>query len=92
MEDHIPKRPDRSVLLGRQTSKWCLEDVVFHENNSTNATDYYRTFKLIQPNGETRKVTQLQTKKWQDFSAPDETKLLRDIVHKTRDLSNRDEH
>ena len=24
MEDHIPKRPDRSVLLGRQSSKWSL--------------------------------------------------------------------
>ena len=22
MEDHIPIRPDRSLLLGRQTSKW----------------------------------------------------------------------
>ena len=33
MEDHIPIRPDRS-LLGRQTFKWSLWDVVFHENNS----------------------------------------------------------
>ena len=33
MEDHIPIRPDRSLLLGRQTSKWSLCDVVFHENN-----------------------------------------------------------
>ena len=28
MEDHIPKRLDRSLILGRQT----LWDVVFHEN------------------------------------------------------------
>ena len=35
MEDHIPIRPDRSLLIGRQTSKWSLWDVVFHENNST---------------------------------------------------------
>ena len=35
MEDHIPIRPDRSLLLGRETSKWSLWDVVFHENNST---------------------------------------------------------
>ena len=34
MEDHIPIRPDRSLLLGRQTSKLSLWDVVFHENNS----------------------------------------------------------
>ena len=33
MED--PIRPDRSLLLGRQTSKWSLLDVVFHENDST---------------------------------------------------------
>ena len=33
MEDHIPIRPDRSLLLGRQTSKWSFWDVVFHENN-----------------------------------------------------------
>ena len=33
MEDHITIRPDKS-LLGRQTSKWSLWDVVFHENNS----------------------------------------------------------
>ena len=31
MEDHIPKGPDRSLLLGRHTSKWSLWDVVFHE-------------------------------------------------------------
>ena len=33
MEDTIPIRPDRSVLLGRQSYKWTLWDVVFHENN-----------------------------------------------------------
>ena len=27
-------RPDASLLLGRQTSKWSLWDVVFHENNT----------------------------------------------------------
>ena len=35
MEDHIPIRPDRRLLLGRQTFKWSLWDVVFHENNSS---------------------------------------------------------
>ena len=33
MEDHTPIRPDRSLLLGRKTSKWSLWDVVIHENN-----------------------------------------------------------
>ena len=34
MEDHISIRPDRSLLLGRQTAKWSLLDEVFQENNS----------------------------------------------------------
>ena len=33
MEDHTPIRPDRSLLFGRQTSKWSLWEVDFHENN-----------------------------------------------------------
>ena len=45
MEDHNPVRPDRCLLLGRQTSKWSLLDVVFHENNSTgNLTKIYKFF------------------------------------------------
>ena len=35
MEDQILIRPDRSLQLDRQTSKWSLWDVVFHENKST---------------------------------------------------------
>ena len=35
MEDPIPERPDRSLLIGRQICKWSLWDVVFHENDST---------------------------------------------------------
>ena len=31
MEDHIPIRLDKSLLLGRQTSKWSLWNAVFHE-------------------------------------------------------------
>ena len=34
MEDHIPIRPDVNLLLGIQTSKGSLWNVVFHENNS----------------------------------------------------------
>ena len=33
MEDHIPLRPDGSLLKGRQTSKQSSCDAVFHENN-----------------------------------------------------------
>ena len=32
MKEHIPQRPDRSLLIGRQTSKW---DVVFHGNKNS---------------------------------------------------------
>ena len=34
MEEHIPIRPDRSLLLGRQASKWSLWDMVFHEKKT----------------------------------------------------------
>ena len=47
MEDHIPIRPDRSLLLGRQTSKWSLRDVVFHENNSKYLHIYHKVFTYI---------------------------------------------
>ena len=40
MEDHMPIRPDRSLQLGRQTSKWSLWDVVFHENNSDSCIEW----------------------------------------------------
>ena len=36
MDDQIPIGLDKSLLLDRQTSKWSLWDVVFHENNSMN--------------------------------------------------------
>ena len=35
----------------------------------------------------TREVVQLMTKKWADLTAPDDTKILRDLVQKTRDLA-----
>ena len=35
MDNHIPIRPNRSLLLCRQTSKRSWLDVVFDENNST---------------------------------------------------------
>ena len=37
MQDNIPIRPDRTILIGRQTSKWSLRDVVFDENNFTHS-------------------------------------------------------
>ena len=32
-------------------------------------------------------MSQLQTIKWADLTAPDDTKILRDLVHKARDLN-----
>ena len=32
MEDHIPERANRSLLIGRQTSKWSLWDVIKDQN------------------------------------------------------------
>ena len=33
-------------------------------------------------------VSQLQTIKWADLTAPDDTKILRDLVHKARELNS----
>ena len=43
MEDHIPIRPDRSLLLGRQTFKWSLWDCAFHENYSIYLINYIKS-------------------------------------------------
>ena len=53
MEDHIPKGPDRSLLLGKHTSKWSLWDVVFHENNSnySSTTGCLRKTEETSPKG-----------------------------------------
>ena len=49
MEDHIPIRPDRSLVLGTQSSKVSLWDVVFHENNSINVyrTKYFESYIMM---------------------------------------------
>ena len=36
--------------------------------------------------GSSHTVTQLQITKWMDLTAPDDTKILLDMVYKTRDL------
>ena len=33
-------------------------------------------------------MSQLQTIKWADLTAPDDTKILRDLVHKAMELNN----
>ena len=41
---HIQIRPDRSLLLCRQASKWSLWDVVFHENTSRLSLQFDRLY------------------------------------------------
>ena len=43
-----------------------------------------RTIQVKEPNGSTWKVNQLQTVKWADLTAPEDTKILRDLVQVTR--------
>ena len=63
----------------------------------TSATHYTksllsRTIQVKEPNGSTWKVNQLQTVKWADLTAPEDTKILMDLVHKTRDLTDNTKH
>ena len=39
-----------------------------------------RTIKLMKDGEEVRQVTQLQTKKWADLTAPEDTKIMLDMV------------
>ena len=47
IEDHILRTPDRSLILSRQTSKWSLWDVVFHENNTSSCFTNDKNFTSI---------------------------------------------
>ena len=40
------------------------------------------------PNKPPIEVSQLQTIKWADLTAPDDTKILRDLVHKAMELNS----
>ena len=46
-----------------------------------------RVIAVNRPNQPPIEVSQLQTVKWADLSAPDDTKILRDLVHKAADLN-----
>ena len=39
---------------------------------------------MVQARGQPRLVTQLQTVKWADMTAPDDTKIMRDLVDRAR--------
>ena len=45
-----------------------------------------REIRVIPPSGPPRTVTQLQTVKWPDMTAPEDTKIMRDLVDRVRSL------
>ena len=48
----------------------------------------FRTLKLMKDGKEVRQVTHLQTKKWADLTAPEDTKIMLDMVQAIRAISN----
>ena len=44
--------------------------------------------RVNRPNKPTVEVSQLQTIKWADLTAPDDTKILRDLVHQAMELNS----
>ena len=42
--------------------------------------------KVHSPTGASHTVSQLHTTKWLDMTAPDDTKILLDLVNKTKEL------
>jgi len=59
---------------------------VEHKEKSYQGTYFLRTMKVQDTAGSPHTVTQLQITKWLDLTAPDDTKILLDMVYKTRDL------
>jgi len=47
---------------------------------------FLRTFSVWLPDGGVRKVIQLQTEDWPDLTAPEEPRVLLDLIHKTHDF------
>ena len=45
---------------------------------------------MVRPRGQPRLVTQLQTVKWADMTAPADTMIMRDLVDRARSLVTRD--
>ena len=47
-----------------------------------------RVIAVNRPNQPAIEVSQLQTIKWADLTAPDDTKILRDLVHQAMELNS----
>eukprot|EP00092_Neocalanus_flemingeri_P076094 GFUD01094343.1.p1 GENE.GFUD01094343.1~~GFUD01094343.1.p1 ORF type:complete len:188 (-),score=73.12 GFUD01094343.1:16-579(-) len=57
-----------------------------YKETSYQGTYYHRTIQILHPTGTTSVVSQLQTTKWLDLTAPDDTKILLDLINKTKEL------
>ena len=55
--------------------------------NKTLISFCLRVIGVNRPNKPTVEVSQLQTIKWADLTAPDDTKILRDLVHQAMELN-----
>merc|ERR1712037_528845 len=59
---------------------------VDHQSSSTNGSYVLRKFLLHLPGGGNREVTQMQCEIWPDLDAPDDPKVLVDMVLKAQEL------
>merc|ERR1712037_1065429 len=59
---------------------------VDHQSSSTNGSYVLRKFLLHLPDGNSREVTQMQCEIWPDLDAPDDPKVLVDMVLKAQEL------
>ena len=57
-----------------------------HLSTSYQWTFYERKLRINPSGGVPREVTQIQTKRWADLTAPDETNILRDMVNRVREV------
>ena len=68
----------------------CLLHVVFFviKCSKSKVEDWLllRDIRVVQPRGQPRLVTQLQTVKWADMTAPADTKIMRDMVDRARGI------
>jgi len=61
---------------------------VDHQSTSTNGSYVLRKFLLYLPDGTNREVTQIQCEIWPDLDAPDDPKVLVDMVLKAQELQS----
>jgi len=83
-EQYWPDSQDDSEMAQTVTFLGGLK--VDHVSTSTNASYVLRKFLLHLPDGGNREVTQMQCEIWPDLDAPDDPKVLVDMVVKAQEL------